>query len=72
VSGWLKGHRCAACGSTLVTWRYKEPHCYNCGSNLPYSDPVAINDIDVELLDISNVSRDLFLAIARILSERSK
>jgi hypothetical protein len=28
--------------------------------------------LESELLDISNVSRDLFLAIARILSERSK
>lgn len=23
----------------MVTWRYREPHCFCCGSNLPFSDP---------------------------------
>lgn len=35
----LKDRWCAKCGSTMVTWRYREPHCFCCGSNLPFSDP---------------------------------
>lgn len=35
----LKDRYCAKCGSTMVTWRFKEPHCFCCGSNLPFSSP---------------------------------
>lgn len=35
----LKDRWCAKCGSTMVAWRYREPHCFCCGSNLPFSDP---------------------------------
>lgn len=23
----------------MVAWRFKEPHCFCCGSNLPFSSP---------------------------------
>lgn len=35
--GWIKGRICANCGSSMVTWRFKEPHCWNCGCNVPFS-----------------------------------
>ena len=33
---WLRDRYCYECGSGLVVWIYRQPHCFNCGANYPY------------------------------------
>ena len=44
---WLKGRFCINCGSSMVAWRFREPHCFNCGSNVPFSKRM-LQDIHLE------------------------
>lgn len=44
---WLKGRFCINCGSSMVAWRFREPHCFNCGSNVPFSKRI-LQDIQQE------------------------
>lgn len=33
---WLRDRYCYECGSGLIVWMYRQPHCFNCGANYPY------------------------------------
>ena len=35
---WLRGRYCLECGSGLVCWVYRQPHCFSCGANYPYEE----------------------------------
>jgi len=32
----------------MVTWRFLEPHCFGCGSNVPFSEVVEERDFKID------------------------
>jgi hypothetical protein len=74
---WLKDRVCLNCGSSLVQWRHKEPHCFNCGANVPFEELEIVEiGVNLRLVDFHEgseeedwliLNHDPYLMLARAL-----